>query len=412
MVNSKIFIQIASYRDRQLIPTIEDCIQKSKYPKNLKFCIAWQHDEEENLDVYKKDSRFIILDIPYKESKGVCWARNQIQQQYKNEKYTLQIDSHHRFIDEWDVEMIKMVKDLQDDGIKKPIISSYLPSYFPDNDPNGRIMEPWILNIERFLPEGAVFLRPASMPDWQNRQRPYPSRFLSGHFIFTLGKFNKEVPYDPDFYFHGEETSLAVRAFTHGYDLFNPHKIIAWHEYSRENSQKHWDDHSSWSDKDKKSYARFRTLFGMDNGSEDIGNYGFGKVRTLSDYEHYAGLKFNTRQIHEEVLNGDTPPVKGNYIKGLKNKIKTCVSIYKGSLTENDYTLFVLAMLDKNGNDLFRRDIEENEIRNLLNENPKDKFIHMWVDYDDNVLPYSSRFWPHSKIKGWRERTEQVIKYE
>ena len=57
------------------------------------------------------------------------------------------------------------------------------------------------------------------------------------------GQWCIEVPYDPDYYFHGEEISLAVRSYTWGYDLFHPHKIIAWHEYTRKRitlSSKYW----------------------------------------------------------------------------------------------------------------------------------------------------------------------------
>jgi len=43
-----IFIQIASYRDPQLLPTLKDCIEKAKYPKNLRFGIAWQHYKKTN----------------------------------------------------------------------------------------------------------------------------------------------------------------------------------------------------------------------------------------------------------------------------------------------------------------------------------------------------------------------------
>jgi len=90
---SKIFIQIASYRDPQLLPTIKDCIANSKYPENLVFCIAWQHsseDEWDNLDEFKDDPRFKIIDIDYKDAQGACWARYQIQQLYDGEEYTLQ----------------------------------------------------------------------------------------------------------------------------------------------------------------------------------------------------------------------------------------------------------------------------------------------------------------------------------
>ena len=78
-----IFVQIASYRDPQLIPTIEDMIKNAKRPQNLRFGICRQfHPEDgfDNLDVYREDDRFRILDVPYLESKGACWARHSIQQ--------------------------------------------------------------------------------------------------------------------------------------------------------------------------------------------------------------------------------------------------------------------------------------------------------------------------------------------
>jgi hypothetical protein len=79
----KIFVQIASYRDPELVKTIEDILDKAKKPKNLVFAIARQYADEDgfdNLDKWRKDKRFKILDIPYNESKGACWARNLLQQ--------------------------------------------------------------------------------------------------------------------------------------------------------------------------------------------------------------------------------------------------------------------------------------------------------------------------------------------
>ena len=59
-----IFISIASYRDPELIPTIQDCITNSKNPDRLRFGICWQHDDTESLNYYKDDPRFIIIDVP------------------------------------------------------------------------------------------------------------------------------------------------------------------------------------------------------------------------------------------------------------------------------------------------------------------------------------------------------------
>jgi len=84
----KIFIQLASYRDPQLIPTITDAIKNAKNPENLVFAIARQYhvdDKFDDLSDFEKDSRFKIINIPCDESKGVCWARNLTQQLYDNE---------------------------------------------------------------------------------------------------------------------------------------------------------------------------------------------------------------------------------------------------------------------------------------------------------------------------------------
>ena len=228
----KIFVQIASYRDPELVKTIEDILDKAKKPKNLVFAIARQYADEDgfdNLDKWRKDKRFKILDIPYAESKGACWARNKLQQLYNNEEYTLQLDSHMRFNQDWDDTLIKIIKGLQKDGYKKPLLTSYACSYEPTNDPAGRVQDPWRMVFDRFAPEGNVFFMPETIDEWKTLQKPIPARFYSAHYCFTLGQFAKEVQHNPEYYFHGEEISIAVRAYTWGYDLFHPHFPIIYH---------------------------------------------------------------------------------------------------------------------------------------------------------------------------------------
>ena len=117
-----IFVQRAAYRDPDLLNTLKDILDKAKNPKDLRFGISWQHspeDEWDNLSEYLDDDRFRILDIPHEDSKGACWARNLLQQLYSGETYTLQIDSHTRFIPNWDYEIKKEYKRLVKKGIKK-----------------------------------------------------------------------------------------------------------------------------------------------------------------------------------------------------------------------------------------------------------------------------------------------------
>ncbi len=408
-----IFVQIASYRDPQLILTLKDMIGKAKHPENLRIGISWQHSKQDswdNLDEFKDDPRFRILDIDFMESQGVCWARNKVQSLYKGEKYTLQLDSHHRFAENWDDSLITMLKGLQKEKHPKPLITGYIPSFNPENDPAGRVTEPWKMNFDRFIPEGAVFFLPASFDAWDDASKPLPARFYSAHFAFTVGEFCTEVQHDPKYYFHGEEISVGVRAFTHGYDLFHPNKVVCWHEYTRKGRTKQWDDDKAWHEKNTACHLRNRKLFGMDGEKmdDDFGPYGFGTQRTLRDYERYSGLSFGKRGIQKRVKDNLPPPdpmsiamTDEQFDAGFMSIFKHCIDIQYDQVKETDYDFWCVAFKDASGEDLHRQDANKEEVERIKND--PDGYCKVWREFQTEVKPSSWIVWPHSISKGWCE---------
>ena len=408
----KIFVQIAAYRDPQLIPTIENLLENAKKPKNIVIGVARQFHPEDGFDdlsKYEKDKRFRILNIPYTESKGVCWARHQVQQLYGGEEYTLQIDSHMRFEKNWDEEMIKMIKQLQKKGHKKPLLTGYVSSFDPDNDPDARVREPWRMAFDRFTPEGVVFFLPETIPGWQEMKEPVPARFYSAHYCFTLGQFSTEVQHDPEFYFHGEEISITVRAYTHGYDLFHPHKVLIWHEYTRKGRTKQWDDDKDWYLRNTACHVKNRQLLGVDGEKYD-GDYSewFGTERTIRDYEKYAGLIFETRGIQQETIDKKYPPNTYNFEteEEWKNSFSTifkhCIDINYASVPEDDYEFWVVAFHNEKDETLYRKDADIHEI-NRCKTDP-DGYCKVWREFNTTQKPKYWVVWPFSKSKGWCER--------
>jgi hypothetical protein len=408
----KIFVQIAAYRDPQLIPTIENLLGNAKKPKNIVIGVARQFHPEDGFDdlsKYEKDKRFRILNIPYTESKGVCWARHQVQQLYGGEEYTLQIDSHMRFEKNWDEEMIKMIKQLQKKGHKKPLLTGYVSSFDPDNDPDARVREPWRMAFDRFTPEGVVFFLPETIPGWQEMKEPVPARFYSAHYCFTLGQFSTEVQHDPEFYFHGEEISITVRAYTHGYDLFHPHKVLIWHEYTRKGRTKQWDDDKDWYLRNTACHVKNRQLLGVD-GEKYNGDYSewFGTERTIRDYEKYAGLIFETRGIQQETIDKKYPPNTYNFEteEEWKNSFSTifkhCIDINYASVPEDDYEFWVVAFHNEKDETLYRKDADIHEI-NRCKTDP-DGYCKVWREFNTTQKPKYWVVWPFSKSKGWCER--------
>ena len=120
------------------------------------------------------------------------------------------------FAENWDEELINMYKQLQELGYKKPLLTGYLPSYEAGDDPAGRINIPWLMNFDRFSPDGILHTIPATIDNFKELSEPVHARFYSPHFGFTTGNFVKEVPHDPNLYFHGKEHSISVKGIYMG----------------------------------------------------------------------------------------------------------------------------------------------------------------------------------------------------
>lgn len=282
----RIYVSISSYRDAELIPTILDLVRQAEKPERLNISVAWQFDDSESITcVRSKIAK--VFEIPYIESKGVCWARHLIQKAYDGEEYVLQLDSHHRFVKHWDTQLMSGIKKLRRIS-QKPIISTYLPNY----DLTGKLYEERF-QIEglSYTKDGLLFLTPTNL---QIKTEYIRSYFLSGHFIFGPGEFYQEVKYDPDLYFYGEEVSLSARAHTYGYDIYTPNYTIAYHMYDRNYRPLHWQDHiltnqvvETWKDMDQRAIKRYKEFFSR-NGK--LHKQYTGSTRSLRDYIKHLKL--------------------------------------------------------------------------------------------------------------------------
>lgn len=417
----KIFVSIASYRDPELLPTLRDLYDNAKNPNDIHIGLCWQRDAKESLEEFEADTRLRVIDMPYQAARGACWARYAIQQLYDGEDYFMQLDSHHRFVEDWDEKCINMIEQLKAKGHAKPLLTGYISSFSPKNDPGARVQQPWRMVFDRFIPEGAVFFLPETLEDYQQLDAPQLARFFSAHFVFTVGSWATEVMYDPEYYFHGEEISLAARSFTWGYDLFHPHMVIAWHEYTREGRTKCWDDDPIWVKRNDHCHARNRRLFSMDGNKYDpseFGRYGFGPVRTLRQYEKYAGLEFSTRRVHQDNYKKGfdyLPPSLENvnrteeeYENKLTIVFKHFLDIWHEELPERDYEFIVVALHDKDDNTLYRKDMLPDEFTSIVYNEKTFKVFP--VEAANITKPTSWVVWPYSTSKGWGKRITGEIK--
>jgi hypothetical protein len=417
-----IFVHLPAYRDPELIPTIEDALKHAKNPKQIHFGICRQYHPEDtfdNLDKYRKDKRFHILDFDHKVTKGLPWARAQINENLlTNQTYILQLDSHHRFAQDWDETLINMHNDLEKKGYK-PILTGYLPLYTPFNDPKGRSTEPWQQQFAAFYPHGTIFIRPSLLEGWDSMTEPPMSRFLSGHFCFARSEWAKEIKHDPDIYFSGEEINLTVRSYTHGYDMFHPHKLIIWHSTMREEraGKLVWDDQSKrgedmWWKQQDIGRSKIRQLLKTEDNGFDLTGYDLGNVRTLRDYEKYAGIHFKKKAVQKYTIDNKYPPnpfISNDELweESFMGSFYYLVKLQKHNFPADDYKYIHMAFDNSEGKPIYSRDLDRNFIYSALNT-PSGYF-----DFEEMFLisekPARLVLWAYSDTRGWCERIEEQI---
>jgi glycosyltransferase involved in cell wall biosynthesis len=409
-----IFVHLPAYRDPELVPTIKSALENAKYPKRIHFGVCRQYHPEDgfdNLDEYKNDKRFNIYECLYTEAKGLPWARAVINEQLMgNQDYILQLDSHHRFAKDWDVTLIEMHNQREKQGYK-PILAAYLPLYTPFNDPGGRTMEPWQQHFVCFYPHGTIFIRPGLLTGWQDMTEAPFSRFLSGHFCFARTEWAREIKHDPDIYFSGEEINLTVRSYTHGYDMFHPHKLVVWHSTMREerSGMLKWDDDAKrgvdWWNKQNTARAKIRQLFRVEDNGFDLTGYDLGTTRTIEDYEAYAGVNFKEKSVQKYTIDNGYPPTPQDGV--WSKSFYHLVTIHRNELPADDYKSILIAFDDENGIGIHSKTIEGHQLQQFLSGNGPIHFEEYFLYF--NKEPKRMVAWAYSESRGWAERVEHKL---
>jgi hypothetical protein len=307
-----IFISIASYQDLLLVSTIFGAYKNADQKENLIFSICDQSDNPIDISSFPFASQIHYDHVDPLLSKGACWARHRIQNFYDNEDYYLQIDSHTQFLPGWDTRFIKELTKIEsiqsiDNYHAKPIITSY-PRGFKLLDFDKGLFELFTADNRTTLltyRKDSIFSRGSF-----SRQVGIPLKdsrishafLMAAGCIFTRGHFVNEIPYDPKYYFYGEEQSIALRAFTRGFSFFHIPEVPIFHLYTDVDNptrKLHWDPEddknraTKWHELDKMSLERLDNLF----AHKLEGVFGLGDQRTLIDYAGISGIDLQNREI-------------------------------------------------------------------------------------------------------------------
>lgn len=323
ILNDTILIEIAAYKESELLNTVHSALLQADNPDRIHFGICYQYDKLDDYNELLKIKNCKVIYFKESEAKGLCFARNHCQHLIADEKYILQIDAHMRFVKHWDTGMIKQLLGTKD---KRAIISFYptncngemmtLPLDDPKFDtPTNACM----LCASKFNDYPSYFIKYSSYPitNHDNKYRRNP--FISGGNFFSYSKVHKEVYNDPNMFFYGDELPMAIRLFTNGWNVYTPSESYIYHQYERKNQS-----FPKITNQMVNEYKRFSCLLGITSGI-DFFEYGLGKKRTLKEFEKFSGINFRNRTISTFTKKGTYEEKRSNIypVKKYKKDLTT-----------------------------------------------------------------------------------------
>lgn len=303
----RIFLSIAAYCDPVLPFTMERAIASARHPELLHFGVVDQAlPGMEAAGRPGGGARLSEVRIDALHARGPCWARAIAMSLYDGEEWFLQLDSHMDFDAGWDEALVAQALAL---GAPRRglAISSYPAAFaFVDGLPVAREASTGVL--AHVLKPGTTFAPEHPVLAFEAQavasSTPLPAFHLGAGCLFAPGRIVQEFPYDPWFYFHGEEQALALRLYTHGWDLFHMPALPIRHLYNDPASGApprplHWDPaHEAlreipWWALEQRSRYRLASLV----AGEAMGVYGLGAQRSVADYAEFSGIDYAARTL-------------------------------------------------------------------------------------------------------------------
>ncbi|HEY4187788.1 MAG TPA: GlcNAc-transferase family protein [Polyangia bacterium] len=302
----RIFVRVAAYRDPECQWTVRDLFAKAAHPERVYVGVCWQYlpsVDPPTFPVTSYADHVRFTRVLASDSRGVCWARRETEKLWRGEEYTLQVDSHSRFVPAWDRLALEELEACPSD---KPVLSSTPAPYTPPAHLYADAL-PTVRCGDAFAPDGCLRLRGEYLD--RPPPAPLPAAFVAAGLVFSASGILEEVPYDPALYFEQEEPAYGLRLYTHGWDLYSPSRHLVYHYYRPSAAERataprsaglHWEDHRAWGRLNDQARLRFDRLVGRGGADGDgDGGYGLGTARTLADYERFAGVDFVARELSD-----------------------------------------------------------------------------------------------------------------
>ena len=306
-LTSTICIQIADYCDPEDVRTILSARANAMNPDRLHFVVCYQGDDAEKLIEMQKIPNVTIWHVDKEDANGSCSARYRCNLLVKDEDFIMHLDAHMLFARFWDVGMLEQWRACND---PKAILAAYATGSLPYLD-KPLVCDEMIPRIREAKPPAPRYFSMDSVKvvSYSRNEKldsgtdvPARGMFVSGHCLIAPAELDKTILFDPDMFFLGDETPMAIRYWTSGWNIYHPQHIPVYHLYERDYGYKrgekeHKVERFFTMERDDPETARFEQLIRLKDNKINLGKFDIGKERSVEDYQKYAGIDFKERKI-------------------------------------------------------------------------------------------------------------------
>lgn len=302
-----IFVSVAAYCDPLLAFTLKSAVSQAADPGRVVIGVVEQQWPEARLQLGAEWAQRQLrwLRLHPLEARGPCWARALAQTLYQGEDWFFQVDSHTWFEPGWDERLVAWGRRCA--ALNPRSLLSCYPNPFTmvEGQPQAQVVTPQVLahvvsEASGFAP-GHPVLMFEGVPVASDA--PVPGFHVGAGCLFAPGHLVQALPYDPWLYFHGEEQALALRAFSHGWDIFHVPGMPVYHQYHRAGEAPrplHWDaaqDAQRTLRAAALTEAAQQRLDRLVRGDPALGVYGLGTARTLAEFAAFSGIDYAARDL-------------------------------------------------------------------------------------------------------------------
>lgn len=307
---SEILVEIPAYCDPETVPTVMSAFMNAANPGRVHFAVYLQDDDASKLDALDKIPNCRVAHVSPADAPGLCAARYECHKMRDHEEFVLRIDSHMRFARYWDIALLFSWLQCRD---PRAIVTDYAAPLSTDELEMPLDDDHFISKVEMFGRFVVPYFFFDGMCDLRFQTngfvlplKPGRGAFIGGHFVFGRAEIDIEVPSDPMMDFSADEDTMAARYWTHGFNLYQCSPRYIYHLYNREAKYgKAVKSGDSGNARRKRQLRRMEVLLGIrEDPGVNLFGFGLGTVRSLAEYEAYAGIDFRKQLIRKFAAEG------------------------------------------------------------------------------------------------------------